>query len=85
MTPERDDTPRHESVDHKHPTDAGMLDEEEHVPGTGIMGDETLVREIPGGLHLSGPPPHRDHDPAPHPGPTSPSAMDRAEGDAPER
>lgn len=38
---------RHESVDHEHPTDAGLMDPAgEEVPGTGIMGDETLVRDL---------------------------------------
>ena len=36
---------RHESVDHTHPTDAGLMDpDHEQVPATGVMGDETLVR-----------------------------------------
>ncbi len=34
---------RHESVDHDHPTDAGLMDDTD-VPGTGIMGDETVIR-----------------------------------------
>ncbi len=34
---------RHESVDHEHPTDAGLMDDTD-VPGTGIMGDETVIR-----------------------------------------
>ena len=81
MRPERDDVPRHESVDHQRPTDAGTLDEDEqHVPGTGIMGDETLVREVPGGLHLQEPSPAPPgHVARPHPGPTPPSAMDEAD------
>ncbi|MBA2277358.1 MAG: hypothetical protein H0W06_06300 [Chloroflexia bacterium] len=44
-----DDAPRHESVDHEQPTDAGLMDEKD-VPGTGIMGDETVVRPAPGVL-----------------------------------
>lgn len=81
MKTEHDDVPRHESVEHKHPTDAGMLgDDDEHVPGTGVMGDETLVREIPGGLHLD--PPSAESHPRhtrPRPGPTPPSAMEQAD------
>jgi hypothetical protein len=38
--------PRHESVAHDDPTDAGLMEDEE-VPGTGIMGDETVVRPAP--------------------------------------
>jgi hypothetical protein len=33
-----------------------LSDDAQLVPGTGIMGDETLVREVPGGLHLEPPP-----------------------------
>jgi regulator of protease activity HflC (stomatin/prohibitin superfamily) len=37
----------HESVDHDNPTSAGILGSlEEDAPGTGIFGDETLVRGI---------------------------------------
>ncbi len=42
-----DDARRHESVDHEQPTDAGLMDETD-VPGTGIMGDETVVQPAPG-------------------------------------
>ncbi len=38
-----EEVPRHESVDHDEPTDAGLMDDDD-VPGTGIMGDETVVR-----------------------------------------
>lgn len=42
---------RHESVDHEHPTDAGMMDPDPaHQPATGVMGDETLVRMTGGGI-----------------------------------
>lgn len=41
-----DEVPRHESVDHEEPTDAGLMDHDD-VPGTGIMGDETVVRPAP--------------------------------------
>ena len=41
--------PRHESLDHEHPTDAGLMDPAgEEVPGTGVFGDETLVRPAEG-------------------------------------
>ena len=37
---------RHESIDHVQPTDAGLMDPSgEDAPGTGIMGDETVVRD----------------------------------------
>ncbi len=63
---------RHESVDHRHPTDAGLMDPTEgEVPGTGILGDETLVRDADGhgmpGLYPA--PPAHTGGPA-HPGPT---------------
>ena len=46
----------HESLDHEHPSSAGPMETggpDAEVPGTGIMGDETLVRnadgeEVPG-------------------------------------
>jgi hypothetical protein len=42
---------RHESVDHEHPTDAGMMDPDPaHQPATGVLGDETLVRLTGGGV-----------------------------------
>lgn len=42
---------RHESVDHVHPTDAGMMESDPaHQPATGVMGDETLVRLRGGGI-----------------------------------
>jgi hypothetical protein len=41
---------RHESVDHVDPTDAGLMDASgEDAPGTGIMGDETVVRDVKDG------------------------------------
>ena len=41
--------PRHESLDHEHPTASGLMDPEGmEVPGTGIFGDETLVRPAEG-------------------------------------
>ena len=63
---------RHESVDHQHPTDAGLMDPAgDEVPGTGIMGDETLVRDTDGqgvpGLYPA-PAPHTGG--AARPGPT---------------
>ena len=38
----------HESVDHEHPSGAGLMNPGDEVPGTGIMGDETLVRRADG-------------------------------------
>ena len=63
---------RHESVDHEHPTDAGLMDSDGgEVPGTGILGDETLVRDADGqgvpGLYPA--PAAHTGGPA-HPGPT---------------
>ena len=70
---------RHESVDHAQPTDAGLMDPAWHeVPGTGIFGDETLVRDAAGdrvaGIY-PGPPGHVG-GPA-HPGPTPADVEDR--------
>ena len=50
---ERDPTARgHESVNHDDPVAAGLLhdpsDPDAEVPGTGILGDETLVRDADG-------------------------------------
>lgn len=54
MNPSQQTPRRHESIDHEHPTDAGLMNETgDDVPGTGIMGDETLVRtsgESPPGI-----------------------------------
>ena len=59
-----DDTRRHESVDHVHPTDAGLMDPTgEDVPGTGILGDETVVRDLDDGT-----PPGIYPDPPAHTG-----------------
>ena len=75
------DVPRHESIDHAHPTDAGLMDPTgEDAPGTGIMGDETVVRDInpdgPPGLY----PGEAGHTGGrAHPGPTPAEAEDRAE------
>lgn len=81
MPDNRDSVPRHESVDHQHPTAAGMLsDDDGHIPGTGIMGDETLVREVPGGLHLDPVPTEARRGHAqPRPGPTPAPAMEQAD------
>lgn len=67
--------PSHESVDHIHPTEAG-LEEPESIqsPGTGIMGDETLIHpNEPRMPHYPGI--DQDAHPGPHgqdaqPGPT---------------
>ena len=70
--------PRHESVDHVDPTDAGLMDPEGNdAPGTGIMGDETLVHDLPDGR-----PPGIYPDPSAHtcglahPGPTPADVVD---------
>ena len=77
MIPE--ETRRHESIDHAAPTDAGLMDPSgEDAPGTGIMGDETVVRDLDDGR-----PPGIYPDPPAltgglaHPGPT-PSAIEDA-------
>ena|SRR5687768_11614776 len=72
-----DDTRRHESVDHVHPTDAGLMDPTgEDVPGTGILGDETIVHDLddgkPPGIYPD-PPAHTGG--VAHPGPT-PAAVE---------
>jgi len=76
---EADESRRHESVDHAHPTDAGLLDREGgEVPGTGILGDETLVRDADGaGVPGLYPAPAAHTGGAAHPGPT-PAAEDAA-------
>jgi hypothetical protein len=63
---------RHESVDHAHPTDAGLGNPAGgEVPGTGIMGDETLVRDADGeGVPGLYPAPAAHTGGAAHPGPT---------------
>lgn len=73
--------PRHESIDHVDPTVAGLMDpSRDDAPGTGIMGDETIVRDVPDG-HPPGiypdPPAHTGG--AAHPGPTPASVEDRIE------
>ena len=74
---------RHESVDHEQPTDAGLMDSAwREVPGTGIMGDETLIRDADGegapGIY-PGASSHRGG--VAHPGPTPAAEEDRlAEG-----
>jgi hypothetical protein len=51
MDERRDSERRHESVDHINPTDAGLMEPDPaHQPATGVMGDETLVRMIGGGI-----------------------------------
>ena len=80
MDPDRDRDrdqsaePSHESVDHEHPDTAGLMaPPAEIAPGTGIMGDETLVRDTdPADGRAPGlypdPPAHTGG--AAHPGPT---------------
>ena len=72
---------RHESIDHIDPTDAGLMDPAgDDAPGTGIMGDETVVRDVeddqpPG--YYPGPPAHTGG--AAHPGPTAANVEDEIE------
>src|SRR6185436_6089861 len=76
-----DETPRHESVDHVRPTDAGLMDPTgDDVPGTGIMGDETIVHDLddgkPPGIYPD-PPAHKGG--LAHPGPTPAEIEDEIE------
>jgi len=76
-----DEMRRHESIDHEHPTDAGLMDPEgDDVPGTGIMGDETVVRDLadgrPPGIYPD-PPAHTGG--VAHPGPTPAAIEDEIE------
>lgn len=79
MEPKGNITPRHESVDHQHPTDAGLMnDGDNEVPGTDIMGDETLVRSTgkrPPGIAPGSP---SGTGAAPDAGPTREEDLDRA-------
>jgi hypothetical protein len=68
-----DTTRRHESIDHADPTDAGLMETDPaHLPATGVMGDETLVRMTGGGIPpYPGTEGHDDHPAGdPRPGPT---------------
>jgi hypothetical protein len=76
-----DETRRHESVDHVHPTDAGLMDPTgEDAPGTGIFGDETIVRDRddgkPPGLYPDSP---AHTGGMAHPGPTPAEVEDQIE------
>lgn len=75
-----DELKRHESVDHLDPTDAGLMDASGDAPGTGIMGDETIVHDLddgrPPGIY-PGPPAHTGG--LAHPGPTSAAVEDEIE------
>ncbi len=72
------ESPRHESVDHQHPTAEGLMDpSHQEVPGTGIFGDETLVRdENPSGPPGIYPAPGSPTGGAAHPGPTPEAVED---------
>jgi hypothetical protein len=77
----RDERRRHESVDHVHPTDAGLMDlTGEDAPGTGIFGDETLVHDLddgkPPGIYPDSP---AHTGGAAHPGPTPAAVADEIE------
>jgi len=81
--PQRDEeSPRHESVDHQHPTAEGLMDPAQaEVPGTGIFGDETLVRdENPGGPPGIYPAPAAPTGGVAHPGPTPAAVEDEIDG-----
>lgn len=70
---------RHESIDHVDPTDAGLMDPTgSDAPGTGIMGDETIVRDLadgrPPGIYPDAP---AHTGGIAHPGPT-PAAIEDA-------
>lgn len=72
---------RHESIDPVDPTDAGLMDPTgDDAPGTGIMGDETIVRDLddgrPAGLY---PDPAAHTGGMAHPGPTPAAAEDEIE------
>ena len=73
--------PRHESVDHQHPTTEGLMDPSlVEVPGTGIFGDETLVRdENAGGPPGIYPAPAAHTGGVAHPGPTPTAVEDEIE------
>jgi hypothetical protein len=77
----RDEIRRHESVDHEQPTDAGLMDPEgDDAPGTGIMGDETIVADLPDGRPpgiYPAPPAHVGG--LAHPGPTPAEIEDEIE------
>lgn len=79
MTDEHGEGPRHESVDHEQPTDAGLMNEPgEEVPGTGIMGDETLVESTGDGKPGIVPGPTAGTGADPEAGPTPEKALDQA-------
>lgn len=72
------DERRHESIDHIDPTDAGLMDPTgADAPGTGIMGDETVVRDLDDG-HAPGiyPAPAAHTGGVAHPGPTAAAVED---------
>ncbi len=79
---QRDPSPRHESVDNVDPTSAGLLDPTgADVPGTGVMGDETVVRDLDDGLPpgiYPAPPAHIGG--TAHPGPTPAAVEDELAG-----
>lgn len=80
MSAEQNDIPRHESVDHEQPTDAGLMDDAgDEVPGTGIWGDETLVRSVGDRTPGIVPGPGTRTDARPEPGPTPREVLERAE------
>jgi hypothetical protein len=73
--------PGHESVDHIDRTTAGLMDPTgDDAPGTGIMGDETVVRDLddgfPPGIYPA-PPGHSGG--VAHPAPTPAEVEDEVE------
>ena len=78
---ERDQPRRHESVDHVAPTDAGLMDQEgDDAPGTGIMGDETVVHDLDDGKTPGIYPAAPAHTGGlAHPGPTPAAVEDQIE------
>jgi hypothetical protein len=83
MDRDQPDERGHEAVDHEDPSSAGLMAPVEDVaPGTGIFGDETLVRDTdttPGaGIYPAGP---SGTGGEARPGPTSEDELDRADRD----
>ena len=79
MANDRESTRSHESIDHEHPTDAGLMSTvDEAAPATGILGDETLIRDADGQPGAGVYPAARSHTGGvAHPGPTPSDVEDR--------
>jgi hypothetical protein len=76
-----DEMKRHESIDHINPTDAGLMDPtHDDAPGTGIMGDETVVQDLDDGKPPGIYPDRPAHTGGvAHPGPTPAAVEDEIE------